>query len=162
MVFESWYSPVRSRDGTVDGVIGVGTDITKRRRVEEALRRSEERHGALVQHASHAIYRSSPDDRGGIGSAAPDHRRPAGALGPRDAAPRRPRAIRRGAPRGPDRALPVCERVLGLRPGGGPRSFGALLNKPWTTSDLLGRVREILDREADALRGGEGGGAPIA
>jgi PAS domain S-box-containing protein len=63
VVFESWYSPVRSRDGTVDGVIGVGTDITERRRAEEALRRSEESHRALVHHASHAIYRSSPDGR---------------------------------------------------------------------------------------------------
>jgi PAS domain-containing protein len=42
VVFESWYSPARSRDGTVDGVIGVGTNITERRRAEEALRRSEE------------------------------------------------------------------------------------------------------------------------
>jgi PAS domain-containing protein len=66
VVFESWYSPARSRDGTVDGVIGVGSDITERRRAEEALRRSEESHRALVQHASHAIYRSSPDGRGGI------------------------------------------------------------------------------------------------
>jgi PAS domain S-box-containing protein len=63
VVFESWYSPVRSRDGTAEGVIGVGTDITERRRAEEALRRSEESHRALVQHASHAIYRSSPDGR---------------------------------------------------------------------------------------------------
>ncbi len=63
VVFESWYSPVRGRDGTVEGVIGVGTDITERRRAEEALRRSEESHRALVQHASHAIYRSSPDGR---------------------------------------------------------------------------------------------------
>jgi CheY-like chemotaxis protein len=50
----------------------------------------------------------------------------------------------------------ASDRAAGLDPS------VPLLNKPWTTSDLLGRVREILDREADALRRGEGGGAPIA
>ena len=59
VVFESWYSPIRDDAGEVAGVIGVGTDITERRRAEEALRRSEESHRALVQHASYAIYRSS-------------------------------------------------------------------------------------------------------
>ena len=29
-----------------------------------------------------------------------------------------------------------------------------LLNKPWTESDLLGRIREILDREKGEGRGG--------
>ncbi len=63
VVFETWYSPVRDGDGPVAGVIGVGTDITERRRAEEALRHSEESHRALVQHASYAIYRSTPDGR---------------------------------------------------------------------------------------------------
>ena len=62
VVFESWYTPIRE-DGEVAGVIGVGTDITERRRAEEALRRSEESHRTLVQHASYAIYRSSPAGR---------------------------------------------------------------------------------------------------
>jgi two-component system, cell cycle sensor histidine kinase and response regulator CckA len=63
VVFESWYTPIRDDDGAVAGVIGVGTDITERRRAEEALRRSEESHRTLVQHASYAIYRSSPAGR---------------------------------------------------------------------------------------------------
>ena len=63
VVFEAWYSPVRDADGAVAGVIGVGTDITERCRAEAALRRSEESHRALVQHASYAIYRSSVDGR---------------------------------------------------------------------------------------------------
>ena len=63
VVFESWYSPVREPGGAVAGVIGVGTDITERRRAEEALRRSEESHRALVQHAAYAIYRSSLEGR---------------------------------------------------------------------------------------------------
>jgi PAS domain S-box-containing protein len=63
VVFESWYSPVWDPGGAVAGVIGVGTDITERRRAEEALRRSEESHRALVQHAAYAIYRSSLEGR---------------------------------------------------------------------------------------------------
>jgi len=63
VVFESWYTPVRDAAGVVVGVIGVGTDITERRRAEEALRRSEESHRALVQHAAYAIYRSSLEGR---------------------------------------------------------------------------------------------------
>ncbi len=63
VVFEAWYSPVRDVDGRVAGVIGVGTDVSERCRAEVALRRSEESHRALVQHASYAIYRSSVDGR---------------------------------------------------------------------------------------------------
>src|SRR5438874_1080974 len=63
VVFEAWYSPIRDADGSVAGGSGVGTDITERRRAEEALRHSEESHRALVQHASYAIYRSTPDGR---------------------------------------------------------------------------------------------------
>jgi two-component system, cell cycle sensor histidine kinase and response regulator CckA len=63
LVFEASYTPSRAPDGTVAGVIGVGTDITERRRAEEALRRSEESSRALVQHATYGIYRSSPEGR---------------------------------------------------------------------------------------------------
>ena len=63
VVFEAWYSPVRDVDGSVAGVIGVGTDITERCRAEAALRQSEESYRALVHHASYAIYRSSLEGR---------------------------------------------------------------------------------------------------
>src|SRR5437667_421863 len=63
IVFEASYTPIRDRDGSLAGVIGVGTDITERRKAEEALRRSEESSRALVQHATYGIYRSSPEGR---------------------------------------------------------------------------------------------------
>ncbi len=62
-VFEAWYSPIREGNGPILGVIGVATDITERRRAEEALRRSEESNRALVQHATYGIYRSTPGGR---------------------------------------------------------------------------------------------------
>ena len=63
VVFDIWYTPIREASGAVSGVIGVANDITERRRVEEALRRSEESSRALVQHATHGIYRSTPEGR---------------------------------------------------------------------------------------------------
>jgi CheY-like chemotaxis protein len=48
------------------------------------------------------------------------------------------------------------DRAAGLDPA------VPLLHKPWTTSVLLGRVREILDREAGAGNATEGGDASIA
>jgi PAS domain S-box-containing protein len=59
LVFEVSYSPLRDADQRLAGVIGVATDITERRRAEEALRRSEESHRALVEHAAYGIYRSA-------------------------------------------------------------------------------------------------------
>jgi DNA-binding response OmpR family regulator len=38
----------------------------------------------------------------------------------------------------------ASDRAAGRDPG------VPLLNKPWTTADLLGRVRAILDREGEA------------
>jgi two-component system cell cycle sensor histidine kinase/response regulator CckA len=59
--FEVQYSPVRARDGAVTGVVGVATDITQRRRAEDALRRSDEASRTLVQHAPFGIYKSTPE-----------------------------------------------------------------------------------------------------
>ncbi len=43
LVFEAQTTPIRNRDGEIDGMMGVATNITERRRAEEALRQSEER-----------------------------------------------------------------------------------------------------------------------
>jgi len=59
--FEAQYSPVREKDGSIAGVVGVATDITERRRAEEALRRADTASRTLVQQAPFGIFRASPD-----------------------------------------------------------------------------------------------------
>ncbi len=44
-------------------ILGVGRDITERRRNEEALRQSEERYRALFENAAFGIFHSHPDGR---------------------------------------------------------------------------------------------------
>jgi PAS domain S-box-containing protein len=45
------YAPVRDSSGQVTGVIGVGTDITEQRRMEEALRQSNQFTDEIIQSA---------------------------------------------------------------------------------------------------------------
>jgi len=59
--FEAQYSPVRERDGSISGVVGVATDITERRRAEQALRRADEASRMLVHQSPFGIFRASPD-----------------------------------------------------------------------------------------------------
>ena len=59
--FEAQYSPVRERDGSISGVVGVATDITERRRAEEALRRADVASRTLVQQAPFGILRATPE-----------------------------------------------------------------------------------------------------
>ena len=59
--FEAQYSPVRDHDGTIAGVVGVATDVTDRRRAEEAARRADTASRTLVQQAPFGIFRSAPD-----------------------------------------------------------------------------------------------------
>jgi len=41
--WDAYYAPLRDADGSIQGVLGVATDITERRRAERALRESEEK-----------------------------------------------------------------------------------------------------------------------
>src|SRR6185295_16215352 len=59
--FEAQYSPVRERDGTISGVVGVATDITERRRAEQAARRADAASRTLVQQSPFGIFRATPD-----------------------------------------------------------------------------------------------------
>ena len=59
--FEAQFSPVRERDGSVSGVVGVATDITERRRAEQAARRADVASRALVQQAPFGIFRATPE-----------------------------------------------------------------------------------------------------
>ena len=55
--------PVRDRDGRVTGWFGTNTDISEQRRIEEALRESEERFRSLAFATSHVIWIIGPEGR---------------------------------------------------------------------------------------------------
>mgnify|MGYP005844499709 CR=1 FL=1 len=57
-------SPIRTDDGEIVGLVGVGRDITERKRMEEVLRASEEQHTSILatMHEGFLLY----DDRGMI------------------------------------------------------------------------------------------------
>ena len=54
-------SPVRNREGKLVNFIGVQEDVTRRKRAEEELRKSEERFRSLVQYASDIITIIGPE-----------------------------------------------------------------------------------------------------
>ncbi|MET0401765.1 MAG: HWE histidine kinase domain-containing protein [Cystobacter sp.] len=55
------YSPLRDGEGRIAGVLVTLVEMTRRLRVEAALRESEARFRALVQAAAKSIFRMSPD-----------------------------------------------------------------------------------------------------
>jgi PAS domain S-box-containing protein len=55
--------PLRDDKGDIIGVLGTYVDITERRQMEEALRKSEERYRTVVEDQTEFICRFSPDGR---------------------------------------------------------------------------------------------------
>lgn len=53
---ETWHSPILGEDGEVNGVLGVTTDITERKRIEESIRQNEEKFHLLFSKANDAIF----------------------------------------------------------------------------------------------------------
>ncbi len=55
LYYETHYSPVRTSDGSLSGVIGVATNITERRRALEAIRQSEAALKATIESTADGI-----------------------------------------------------------------------------------------------------------
>ena len=54
--FEGYYSPLRNEGGQVIGGVAIIRDITQRKRIEEAMRDSEEQYRLLFQSNPHAMW----------------------------------------------------------------------------------------------------------
>ncbi|HTX71182.1 MAG TPA: PAS domain S-box protein [Rectinemataceae bacterium] len=55
--------PLRDRDGSVMGIFGISSDITERKRAEEALREREERYRSLFENAPVGIFYSTVEGK---------------------------------------------------------------------------------------------------
>jgi PAS domain S-box-containing protein len=62
ITMEGWITPMRDPAGTVTGAIGVAVDITERARVEEALRRSEEKFSVAFRSGPNPIILARLED----------------------------------------------------------------------------------------------------
>jgi diguanylate cyclase (GGDEF)-like protein/PAS domain S-box-containing protein len=73
VVFEAQCAPLRDRSGQIPGLIGVATDVTERKRMEEALRESEEKYRQIFESAQDIFFRT--DLMGTITEASPSAER---------------------------------------------------------------------------------------
>jgi len=58
VVFEAQCAPLRDRSGQIPGLIGVATDVTERKRMEEALRESEAKYRQIFENVQDIFYRT--------------------------------------------------------------------------------------------------------
>jgi len=63
LAFETKYAPLRDERGEAAGVIGVATDVTEKRRAEQALSASEARYRSLFERNLAGVYRTTVDGR---------------------------------------------------------------------------------------------------
>jgi PAS domain S-box-containing protein len=62
-ILETIKTPMHRSDGHLVGVLGIGRDITDRKRAEDSLRKSEEKYRRIFENSVVGIYRSTPDGR---------------------------------------------------------------------------------------------------
>src|ERR1043166_9274320 len=56
--------PFRDENGRINGVVGVGRDITKRRKVEEDLREAEQRFRSIFEETIVGVFQGTPSEIG--------------------------------------------------------------------------------------------------
>jgi two-component system, cell cycle sensor histidine kinase and response regulator CckA len=56
VIFDNQFTPLLDADGRVIGLVGVAFNITERKRAEQALRESEEKHRLLVENSHDIVY----------------------------------------------------------------------------------------------------------
>ena len=61
-LFEAQFSPLRNEQGIITGVIGVATDVTERKRLEDTLRLTEQRYQALIDSMGEGLLMVDNDD----------------------------------------------------------------------------------------------------
>lgn len=63
VLLETIKAPMYDSKGTTIGVLGIGRDITDRKRAEERLRQSENQYRTLIQSMPDGVYRSTPEGK---------------------------------------------------------------------------------------------------